>query len=192
MDETNLNANQEADLEVQEQEAKKATEGQAGQKDQGQDKEGKTFSQEDVTAIVEARLARERAKMEKEAEKKVASAKKEAERLAKLSEEERQKEEDQAKDKALAEAKAELARVYLERDTVNRLSEEKIPTDFKDFLMGADAEATNENIKAFKPVFESMVQREVEERLKGKTPKRASQAGKPDVWAGLKDKYKKG
>lgn len=190
MDETTLNVNQEAGLEAQEQEAKTATEGQDGQKDQGQDKEGKTFSQEDVTAIVEARLARERAKMEKEAEKKVANAKKEAERLAKLSEEERQKEEDQAKDKALEEAKAELARVYLERDTVNRLSEENIPIDFKDFLMGADAEATNENIKAFKPVFESMVQREVEERLKGKTPKRATQTGKPDVWASLKERYK--
>jgi hypothetical protein len=56
--------------------------------------------------------------------------------------------------------------------------------------MGSDAESTNENIKAFKPIFEDLVQKQVEERLKGKTPSGASKGDKPDAWSILRDKYK--
>lgn len=189
MDKDAVNGNQEATLDAQEAEAKQAVEGQDNQKED--DKGGdKVFTQDEVTAIVEARLARERSKVEKETEKKIQSAIQEAERRAKLSEDDRKKEAEEAKDKELEATKAELARVYLERDTVSRLSEEKIPSEFKDFLMGVDAESTNENIKAFKPIFESMIQKQVEERLKGKTPTVAAQASKADVWSKLKDKYK--
>ena len=191
MDKDAVNVNQEATLDAQEAEAKRATEGQGDQKEESKGGD-KVFTQDEVTAIVEARLARERSKAEKETEKKIESAIQEAERLAKLSEDERKQEAEEAKDKELEAAKAELARVYLERDTMSRLAEEKIPSEFKDFLMGSDAESTNENIKAFKPIFESMIQKQVEERLKGKTPTVAAQASKADVWAGLKDKYKKG
>ena len=191
MDKDAVNVNQEATLDAQEIEAKQAAESQDRQKED--DKGGdKVFTQDEVTAIVEARLARERSKAEKETEKKIESAIQEAERLAKLSEDERKQEAEEAKDKELEATKAELARVYLERDTMSRLAEEKIPSEFKDFLMGADAESTNENIKAFKPVLESMIQKQVEERLKGKTPTVAAQASKADVWSTLKDKYKKG
>lgn len=65
--------------------------------------------------------------------------------------------------------------MYLERDTIDRLSEENVPIAFKDFLMGVDAETTNDNIKAFKEVYEAEVQKCVEERLKGKTPSVANQ-----------------
>lgn len=191
MDKDAVNVNQEATLDAQEAEAKRATEGQGDQKEESKGGD-KVFTQDEVTAIVEARLARERSKAEKETEKKIESAIQEAERLAKLSEDERKQEAEEAKDKELEETKAELARVYLERDTMSRLAEEKIPSEFKDFLMGTDAESTNENIKAFKPVFESMIQKQVEERLKGKTPTVAAQASKADVWSTLKDKYKKG
>lgn len=191
MDKDAVNVNQEATLDAQEAEAKRATEGQGDQKEESKGGD-KVFTQDEVTAIVEARLARERSKAEKETEKKIESAIQEAERLAKLSEDERKQEAEEAKDKELEATKAELARVYLERDTMSRLAEEKIPSEFKDFLMGADAESTNENIKAFKPVFESMIQKQVEERLKGKTPTVAAQASKADVWSTLKDKYKKG
>ena len=191
MDKDAVNVNQEATLDAQEAEAKRATEGQGDQKEESKGGD-KVFTQDEVTAIVEARLARERSKAEKETEKKIESAIQEAERLAKLSEDDRKKEAEEAKDKELEATKAELARVYLERDTMSRLAEEKIPSEFKDFLMGTDAESTNENIKAFKPIFESMIQKQVEERLKGKTPTVAAQASKADVWSTLKDKYKKG
>lgn len=191
MDKDAVNVNQEATLDAQEAEAKQAVEGQGDQKEENKGGD-KVFTQDEVTAIVEARLARERSKAEKETEKKIESAIQEAERLAKLSEDERKQEAEEAKDKELEATKAEPARVYLERDTMSRLAEEKIPSEFKDFLMGTDAESTNENIKAFKPVFESMIQKQVEERLKGKTPTVAAQASKADVWSTLKDKYKKG
>lgn len=156
--------------------------------------ESKTYTEEEVIAKIQSEsdkrvteaIKTAREKWEKEA----AEEKKEAARLAKLTQEEREKELQAKQLKELEETKAELNRVYLERDTIDRLSEENVPIAFKDFLMGADAETTNENIKAFKEVYEAEVQKGVEERLKGKTPTVANQNAKADAWSLLREKYK--
>ena len=95
----------------------------------------------------------------------------EAKRLAQLSAEERANEIQRQKDEEVAKLKAELRRRDLEGDTISRLNEEGIDISFKSFLMGNDEETTNTNIKTFKEVFNNEVQKRVEERLKGKTPK---------------------
>lgn len=156
--------------------------------------EVKTFTEEEVQARIQSEsdkrvteaLKTARAKWEKEE----AEAKKEAERLQSLSQKEREEELKAKQLKELEETKAELERVYLERDTIDRLAEENVPVQFKDFLMGVDAQSTNENIKAFKEVYEAEVQRGVEERLKGKTPSAAGQKPKMDAWSLLSEKYK--
>ncbi|WP_311443432.1 DUF4355 domain-containing protein [Ezakiella coagulans] len=156
--------------------------------------EVKTFTEEEVQARIQSEsdkrvteaLKTARAKWEKEE----AEAKKEAERLQSLSQKEREEELKAKQLKELEETKAELERVYLERDTIDRLAEENVPVQFKDFLMGVDAQSTNENIKAFKKVYEAEVQRGVEERLKGKTPSAAGQKSKMDAWSLLSEKYK--
>lgn len=156
--------------------------------------EVKTFTEEEVQARIQSEsdkrvteaLKTARAKWEKEE----AEAKKEAERLQSLSQKEREEELKAKQLKELEETKAELERVYLERDTIDRLAEENVPVQFKDFLMGVDAQSTNENIKAFKEVYEAEVQKGVEERLKGKTPSAAGQKPKMDAWSLLSEKYK--
>jgi hypothetical protein len=156
--------------------------------------EVKTFTEEEVLARVQSEadkrvteaLKTARAKWEKEE----AEAKKEAERLQSLSQKEREDELKAKQLKELEDTKAELQRVYLEKDTIDRLAEENVPVQFKDFLMGADAETTNENIKAFKEIYEAEVQKGVEQRLKGTTPSVAGQTKKADAWSVLKDKYK--
>lgn len=148
--------------------------------------EEKTFTQEELDEILQKRLSREKSKWEKEKEE----AAKEAERLAKLSADEREKELNQKRDEELAKTKAELERVYLEQDTVERLSDEGLPLIFKSFLMQENAEVTNENIKTFKAEFDKAVQDEVEKRLVGKTPKASTPNQSTDVWGQLKDKYK--
>lgn len=164
------------------------------EEEKGNEAEVKTFTEEEVQARIQSEsdkrvteaLKTARAKWEKEE----AEAKKEAERLQSLSQKEREEELKAKQLKELEETKAELNRVYLERDTIDRLSEENVPIAFKDFLMGADAQSTNENIKAFKEVYEAEVQRGVEERLKGKTPSAAGQKPKMDAWSLLSEKYK--
>lgn len=173
------------------------SEAQANEKGEEKGNEGaevKTFTEEEVQARIQSEsdkrvteaLKTARAKWEKEE----AEAKKEAERLQSLSQKEREEELKAKQLKELEETKAELERVYLERDTIDRLAEENVPVQFKDFLMGADAQSTNENIKAFKEVYEAEVQRGVEERLKGKTPSAAGQKPKMDAWSLLSEKYK--
>lgn len=173
------------------------SEAQANENGEEKGSEGaevKTFTEEEVQARIQSEsdkrvteaLKTARAKWEKEE----AEAKKEAERLQSLSQKEREEELKAKQLKELEETKAELERVYLERDTIDRLTEENVPIVFKDFLMGVDAQSTNENIKAFKEVYEAEVQRGVEERLKGKTPSAAGQKPKMDAWSLLSEKYK--
>lgn len=141
------------------------------------------LTQEQVNEIVKARLAKEKAKAEED--------KKEAERLSKLSADERAKEEAKKKDEEIAKLRAEIDRNNLEKDTVDRLNQEGLPLEFKSFLMQENAEKTNESIKVFKDVYNKAVQAEVEKRFKGKTPKGSSDAGKADVWTKLSEKYKR-
>ena len=156
--------------------------------------EGKTYTEEELKAKIQSETDKRVTEAIKTArekwDKEAAEEKKEAARLAKLTQEEREKELQAKQLKELEETKAELNRVYLERDTIDRLSEENVPIAFKDFLMGVDAETTNDNIKAFKEVYEVEVQKGVEERLKGKTPSVANQKIKADAWSLLKEKYK--
>lgn len=170
--------------------------GQEGQVEDETKKEAevKTYTEEEVLKKIQSesdKRVTEALKTAKENWKKeLEEEEKEKQRLAKLSEKERVNEDLQKKEKEIAELNAKLNLVNLERDTEDRLAEENIPREFKTFLMGSDAESTNENIKAFKPIFEDLVQKQVEERLKGKTPSGASKGDKLDAWSILRDKYK--
>ena len=161
-----------------------ASEGQDQGQDVNQDHEGqeetKTYSQDDldkavseatkgyvsqekVEEIISKTIAKERQKAEKEAE--------EAKRLSKLSAEERAKEEAEANKKEIERLTAEINRRNLEAETVDVLNQENLPLDFKSFLIADNAENTLERIKSFKPIYEKAVQKGIEERLSGKTPK---------------------
>lgn len=99
-----------------------------GEEEKGNEEEVKTFTEEEVQARIQSEsdkrvtetLKTARAKWEKEE----AEAKKEAERLQSLSQKEREEELKAKQLKELEETKAELERVYLEKDTIDRLAEE--------------------------------------------------------------------
>lgn len=121
------------------------------------------FTQEQVNKIVKDRVAREKQKKEEEI--------KEAERLAKLSADERERELNEKTKRELEEARATIRRMNLEHDTEKILLEENLPLEFKSFLIGADEEITNENIKSFKEYYDKAIDEAVNERLKGTAPK---------------------
>lgn len=129
-------------------------------KDKDKDKPKKTFSQEDVDAII---------KKEKAAWKRKAD---QASKLAGLSEEDRKKEEERIKQEELADKERELnlrEQILTAKDI---MAEKGLPinSEFVALLVDEDAEKTNENIKKFEASWKKALATAVDERLKGKTP----------------------
>ena len=127
----------------------------------------KTFTQEEVDKIVNKRLARER----KDIEAKIEAERAEAERLAKMSEAEKQQ---ALFKKQVAEFEATKKAFESEKllnETSKQLASKNLPIEFAELLKAEDAESTFENIKIFEAKFNEAVEKLVNERLKGKTPK---------------------
>ena len=127
-------------------------------------------AQAKIDAAVAARLADEKAKWEKAYQKKAAADKKEAERLAKLSEDERRAAELEARNKELEEKDQEIRRKELKLETVKVLADRSLPVAFADYLIAEDSESTLKRITAFEKEYKKSVEAGVNEKLKGKAP----------------------
>ena len=137
------------------------------EQEQTQEPTVKTFTQEEVDKMIQKRLSRER----KDIEAKIEAERREAEELAKLSEAEKQK---KLFEKQVAEFEATKRAFEQEKllnETSKQLASKNLPIEFAEMLKAADAESTFENIKIFEAKFNEAVERLVNERLKGKTPK---------------------
>lgn len=98
------------------------------------------------------------------------STKTEAERLAKLTEDERAAEEKKAFDTE----REQFRREQLEAETVKQLALKGLPVDLAKQLTGKDAVETLANITAFEKAHLAAVEKTVNERLKGTTPRTGS------------------
>lgn len=101
----------------------------------------------------------------------------EAQRLARMSEDERERAQFEKEKKQLQSDRAALEREKLVAETGRQLANKKLPSEFAKLLTGADAEETNANIGAFESAFGRALEAAVNDRLKGKTPKGADNAG---------------
>lgn len=127
----------------------------------------KTFTQEEVDKIIAKRISRER----KDIEAKIEAERAEAERLAKLSEAEKQQ---ALFKKQVAEFEATKKAFESEKllnETSKQLASKNLPIEFAELLKAEDAESTFENIKIFEAKFNEAVEKLVSERLRGNTPK---------------------
>lgn len=95
------------------------------------------------------------------------SARSEAERLAKLSDADREAEEK----KAFQTEREQFNREKLETETTKQLALKGLPTDFAKQLTGKDATETLANIAAFEKSYTAAVEKGVNDRLKGSSPK---------------------
>ena len=135
------------------------------------DKQGdKQLSQDQVNDIIAKRLAKEKAKWEKDYNAKLEAEKAEAARLANLDATQRAEEEAKKRIAALEEREARLKQAEDKLECENVLKERGLSTSFANFLIGADAEVTLANINSFETAFKDAVKAEVETRIKGKTP----------------------
>ena len=127
----------------------------------------KTFTQDELNAILDKRLKRER----DEAEKRTQAAITEAQKLAKMSADERAEHEKQAHEKALADREAEITNRELRAEANSQLSDKGLPIELAEIRPYTDADTTNAAIVATEKVFRAAVEKGVTERLKGNAPK---------------------
>ena len=126
-----------------------------------QEKTERTFTRAEIGKM----LAAERAKWEDEQAEIIEQAKSEGERLAKMTKDERAKEEEARRIQAIEERERVLAEKEMRVATQTLLSEEGLPVEFLDFVISETAEVTKEKIGLLRSVFDKAVESRVDERL---------------------------
>ena len=130
------------------------------------EQEEKTFTQDQVDQIVKDRIAR--------AEKAKEEAVKEAEKLAKMSAEQKREYELDKLKRENEELKAAQNRFELGKTATSILAESGIVADDEilDFVVREDAEETNNAVKAFITLIDRVSDDRMKEKLKGNAPKK--------------------
>jgi len=111
------------------------------------------------------------AKWKEDYDKRLEAERKEAEKLARLSEAERTKVLEEKREKELAERERKIYRQELEIAASKILGERKLPVQFAKLFLGENAEETNQNILTFEKEWHKEIEAQVNERLKGVIPK---------------------
>ena len=124
----------------------------------------------DVDAKINAAISKITAKLEADYKRREAAAKKEAERLGKLSDDERQKAELENARKELAEKEAALKRKEIELETTKVLEQRGLPVGFMPYFITDDNEETLDRIKVFEKEYKKAIDDGVSERIKGRAP----------------------
>ncbi|PNT94154.1 DUF4355 domain-containing protein [Clostridium thermosuccinogenes] len=122
-----------------------------------------TITQEELDKIITKRLERERKKAEEE--------KAEAERLAKMSAEERAREEFRKEKEKFELERKQYQREKLELQITKELAAKDLPTEFAPYLLADDADTCMSNIKTFESMWQKAIEKAVDAKLKGNTPK---------------------
>lgn len=127
-------------------------------------------SEIDIDAKINEALAKAQKSFEETLRKRAAAAKKEAERLSKLSDEERQKAEIENGRKELELREKELQRKELMLEMTKVLAERKIPVQFMEYLIAEDNESTLKRITDFEKEYKAAIESAVNDKPKGKAP----------------------
>ena len=143
----------------------------------------KTFSQSELDSIIEKRLAKERKKYEAKLKEEV----NQAERMAQMSEAEKQEalfqkrvKELEEREEAFNQQQKALQHDKMLNETKNQLVGRGLPLDFADKLMAETAEGTLANIDAFEAQWQNAINNAVDSRIKGSTPTTPLAKNKPN------------
>ena len=141
--------------------------------------EAKTFSQEEVDKLLQQEsdrrvskaLETSKAKWEEEYKSKLETEKSEAERLATMTQEERFKAEIEQQRKEIEDERKQIVRERLEHQAIKELASSSLPVNFSNYVMADTADEVSTNIKSFQKEWSAALEKAVEERLAGSTPK---------------------
>ena len=132
----------------------------------------KTYTADDITRLKQEWAKEQESNYQSKLKEDISKAIEEEKRLSKLSKDEKDAEEKQKLLSRIESLEKEKELGILKEKALNALSEQKLPNSFLSFVIG--------NISAIKTAFDSAVQEQVEERLKGKTPNISNIGGKSD------------
>lgn len=138
----------------------------------GADNETKTYTQEEVEALLQKEADRRVSEALKKAEKKKEAAVKEAQKLAAMNEQEKYEYELKQRENAIAEKEKQLALMENKNEASKILAEKGISIALVDFIVAEDAETMKTNIDLLDKCFKESVKAEIEKRLKSNTPKK--------------------
>lgn len=146
-----------------------------------QEESKRTFTRAEIGKM----LAAERAKWEDEQAEIIEQAKSEGERLAKLTKDERAKEEEAKRIQAIEERERAIAEREMKMATMALLVEEGLPQEFLGHVLAPTAEEVKAKISDLRNVFDKEVEKRVNERLVQSTPRRGTINGltKEDIMA---------
>lgn len=158
-------------------------EGSDGSEGSGTGDGVKTYTDADVNAIIERKMA----EWSKKKDKEISEAKAEAEKLAKMNAEQKRQyeyeklqKENEAKDAEIAELKKTQLRAELSRSAAQIMKEqhEIVATqDMLDFVVGENAEETNQRIEKLIGIIRDDRKAQEKARATGKPPKSTGGAG---------------
>lgn len=137
----------------------------------GQDSEPtpRTYTQEEVDALLQKEGDRRVSEALKKQERKNADKAKEAERLARMNATEKYEYELEQREKAIAEKERALTLAENKNEASKILAEKDIDLALVDFVVAEDADTMNDNIKKL----DKAIKASVAKRLAGKSPARA-------------------
>lgn len=150
-----------------------------------QEKSERTFTRAEFGKAVAAEVAKARATWESEQAEALELAKSEGERLAKLTKDERAKEEEAKRIQAIEERERAIAEREMKMATIALLVEEGLPQEFLGHVLAPTAEEVKAKISDLRNVFDKEVEKRVNERLVQSTPRRGTINGltKEDIMA---------
>lgn len=137
-----------------------------------ENQEVKTYTQEEVEALLQKETDRRVSAALKKQEKKNADKIREAERLANMTAEQRYEETLKQREAAIEAKERELALAENKNACAKILSEKGLSLDLVEFVVADDADMMDENIKKLEKAFKASVKAEVEKRLGSSVPKK--------------------
>jgi len=132
----------------------------------------KTYTQEEVDALLQQEGDRRVSAALKKAERKNQEKIKEAEKLAQMNEAEKYEYQLQQRELAIQEKEKQIALAENKAEASKILAEKGISVSLVDFVVAEDAETMSANIQLLEKAFKLSVKAEVEKRLGSSTPKK--------------------
>ncbi|RSJ32893.1 hypothetical protein D8821_10580 [Streptococcus gordonii] len=137
------------------------------------DEHKRTFTRAEIGKM----LAAERTKWEAEQATALEQAKSEGERLAKLTKDERAREEEAKRIAELEKRERVIAEREMKLATQSLLADEGLPQEFLEHVLAPTAEEVKAKITVLRDVFDSEVEKRVNERLVQSAPRRGTTTG---------------
>lgn len=134
--------------------------------------ETKTYTQEEVDALLQSEVDRRITSALKKQQQKYDAKTREAAKLAQMTEDQKKVYELEQREAAIAEKEREFALLENKAEASRILADKGIDVALVDFIVAEDAETMNNNINLLDKAFKRSVKAEVERRMAGATPKK--------------------